>query len=368
MELSLPASELNGAALSGAIDGIEHERLLIVRGVRSGLTITVAVHDTRLGPALGGCRVWHYRNWSEAVADALRLSRAMTYKNATAGLNHGGGKCVIYLPEGTVLNADRRRAAMLDLGDAVESLAGSYQTAEDVGTTAADMAVVAERTSHVCGLPSESGGVGEPSDPTSIGVYASLLATLDEAFGHRDVAGRRVTVAGLGQVGSRLATRLAADGAALTVTDVNPAKRALATSLGATWVEPEEAHRVPADVFMPAGVGGVLTAEVIDGLSCSAVVGPANNQLAEPDGAAQLAARGILWAPDFVVNAGGVIYLARMSGGGGDLAETMRAVEGIGETVTAVFRTAREGGLTTLQAAERLAQDRLDAAQPVVER
>lgn len=343
-------------------EGFEHERVLIVRGTRSSLTITVAVHDTRLGPALGGCRLWHYPDWSDALSDALRLSRAMTFKNAAAGLNHGGGKCVVYLPEGATLDAERRRAAMLDLGDAVESLGGAYQTAEDVGTSAADMAVVAERTSHVCGLPSESGGVGEPSDPTSVGVYAGLLASAEEVFGHRTVAGLNVTVAGLGQVGSRLAIRLASDGAELTVTDVNPAKRELAERLGATWVEPETAHLVPADLFVPAGVGGVLTPEVIDALKCSAVVGPANNQLAQPDGAEQLAARGILWAPDFVVNAGGVIYLAAMSEPGGDLTETMRRVENISATLSAVFRTAREGGLTTLQAAERLAQDRLDAA------
>jgi leucine dehydrogenase len=346
----LPPSPLPGE--------LPHETLHVVKGRRSGLTISIAVHSTTLGPALGGCRVWTYDSWQEAVADSLRLAEGMTFKNAAAGLHRGGGKAVIHLPRGTVLSPTERYEAMLDLGDAVETLGGAYMTAEDVGTSADDMAVVATRTAHVCGLPPSQGGVGEPSDATATGVYAGLQATLERAFGERAVAGRRVTVLGLGHVGSIIATRLASEGAILTVTDVNPAKRALADALGATWVEPEEAHRVEGDLFVPAGVGGVLTDQVIDELRVAAVVGPANNQLAERSGAERLAARGILWAQDFVVNAGGVIFLDMM--GEGVTAEaTEERVERIGDTVAGIFRTADEHGITTLQAAEELALGRL---------
>lgn len=338
---------------------LPHETLHVVKGRRSGLTISIAVHSTVLGPALGGCRVWTYDSWGEAVADSLRLAEGMTLKNAAAGLHRGGGKAVVFVPRGHDLTATERYEVMLDLGDAVESLGGSYMTAEDVGTSAEDMSVVATRTAHVCGLPPAEGGVGEPSDATAAGVYAALQATLDRAFGSPAVAGRRVTVLGLGHVGSIIAMRLASEGAVLTVTDVNPAKRALADALGATWVEPGEAHRVEGDLFVPAGVGGVLTERVIDELRVAAVVGPANNQLAERSGAERLAARGILWAPDFVANAGGVIFLSMMNGENPSAAETQERVERIGETIARVFEVADERGITTLAAAEELALARL---------
>ncbi len=338
---------------------LAHERVIVVKGPRSGLTISIAVHSTVLGQALGGCRVWTYDNWVEAFNDSLRLAEGMTLKNAAAGLKRGGGKTVIYVPRGTVLSLDERHAAMLDLGDAIESLGGSYMTAEDVGTSAEDMAVVATRTRHVCGLPSSEGGVGEPSDATAAGVYAGLLATLEEVFGSREVAGKRITVLGLGHVGSILAMRLAAEGAVLTVTDVNPAKRTLAEALGATWVEPDVAHTVEGDLFVPAGVGGVLTDRVIDELRVRGVVGPANNQLASRAGAARLGSRGIVWAPDFVVNAGGVIFLSMMNEEHPSAEATRERVDAIGETVAHVFAVARERGITTLEAAEEIALARL---------
>lgn len=342
-------------------DELPHEQVLIRKGARSGLTLSVAVHSTKLGQALGGCRLWTYDDWREAVDDSLRLAEGMTYKNAAAGLNRGGGKTVIYLPRGTQLDIERRRAVMLDLGDAIASLDGAYMTAEDVGTSADDMAIVAERTADVCGLPSAKGGVGEPSDATAHGVYASILATLEAVFGDRTVAGRRFTVLGLGHVGSLLATRLAGDGGILTVTDVNPAKRELAAALGAEWTSPDAATHVPGDVFVPAGVGGILTPDVVDGLQVRAVCGPANNQLAERAVAELLARRGIAWAPDFVVNAGGVIFLDTLSRPGASSDETRRRVEEIGDTVAQIFQDARTRDTTTLAAAEALALARLDA-------
>lgn len=340
----------------------DHERVVMVTGSRSGLPIIVAVHSTALGQALGGARVWAYPHWTDALADALRLSEGMTFKNAAAGLARGGGKSVIALPLGTVLTDDQKRDAMLDLGDGVEGLGGAYMTAEDVGTSAELMAVVAERTKHVCGLPADQGGVGEPADATSEGVHASVLATLDALFGSKDVAGRRIVISGLGQVGGRLATRLAAEGAELTVTDVNLAKKELAESLGATWVDAAEALTVEADLFVPCGLGGVLTSEVIADLRVKGVVGAANNQLASHDGAEELAARGILWAPDFVVNGGGVIYLDMAMRPGADAAAISARVTQIGDVVATIFRDSAAKGITTLAAAEQLAAARLDAA------
>jgi leucine dehydrogenase len=339
-----------------------HERVLITTGPRSGLVISVAVHSTKLGQALGGARVWQYENWTDAVADSLRLSAAMTLKNAAAGLNRGGGKAVIHLPMGTTLTDEQKRDAMLDLGDAVESLGGSYMTAEDVGTSAELMAVVAERTEHVCGLPPEQGGVGEPADATSEGVHASILATLDALYGSKDVVGRHLVISGLGQVGGRLAKRLAAEGATLTVTDVNMGKKDLAESIGANWVEVPSAHTIDADLFVPCGLGGVLTSQVIEELAVRGVVGAANNQLAEHAGAGQLAARGILWAPDFVVNGGGVIYLDMAMRPDADAAAIAARVTQIGDVVATIFRDSAAKGITTLEAAEQLATSRLDAA------
>jgi leucine dehydrogenase len=355
-----PAPEAHAAL---PLDAPDHERVLITRGPRSGLTIIVAVHSTALGQALGGARVWHYEHWTDALADALRLSQAMTLKNAAAGLARGGGKSVVCIPAGETLDEARRHDAMLDLGDAVESLGGAYMTAEDVGTSAELMAVVHERTEHVCGLPPEQGGVGEPADATAAGVHAGIIATLEHVTGSRDVAGRHFVIAGLGQVGGRLARTLAAGGARLTVTDVFEGKRALADELGAAWVDAADAHRVEADVFVPCGLGGVLTPEVVAELRVGAVVGAANNQLATRDVAELLRERGIAWAPDFVVNAGGVVYLDLASSPGIGQAELDARIAGIGDTVAAVLREADAAGSTTLEAAERLARARLDAAR-----
>lgn len=344
--------------------GFSHENVHISTGTRSGLVITVAVHSTALGQALGGARMWNYPHWTDAVADALRLSAAMTLKNSAAGLNRGGGKSVIHLPIGTTLNDVEKTAAMLDLGDAIESLNGTYMTAEDVGTTAELMAVVAERTEHVCGLPTQQGGVGEPADATAAGVYASILATVEALFGSREIAGRHVVISGLGQVGGRLARALAAAGAVLTVSDVNLDRMALAAELGATWVSADEAHRVHADLYVPCGLGGALSPQVIAELNVSGVVGAANNQLAQRDGAESLARRAILWAPDFVVNGGGVIYLDMATRPDADAAAIARRVAAIGDTVSAIFRDAIARSITTLDAAERLAESRLNPTRP----
>lgn len=374
-----PAAALTPVA--ALLPDFAHERVTTVTGARSGLRITVALHSSVIGPGLGGCRLWMYDHWLDGVADAMRLAQAMTMKNALADIGAGGGKAVIALEAGDLVESagagksagagngasralplDRRRDALLDLGDLVESFGGAYITTEDVGVTEHDMLIVRERTPHVVGLPAADGGAGEPAAGTALGVFASIEQVLFAVFGSSAVEGRSFVISGLGQVGSRLARRLAAAGAVLTVTDLNPAVRALANELGATWIEPSAAVTTPADMFVPAGLGGILTAPVIEQLPVRAICGPANNPLAERVGADALAARGILYAPDYLVNAGGVIHLALTERG-----ETSAVVDarlrGIGGTLAEVLTLATVEGITPLDAADRLALDRLAAAR-----
>ena len=343
-----------------ALPELTHERVELVTGARSGLAMGVALHSSALGPGLGGCRLWRYGHWSDGLGDVLRLSSAMTLKNSLAGLDYGGGKAVIAPAADYVLDDERRRDALLDLGDLVASFDGTYITTEDVGVTEHDMVVVRERTPHVVGLPTSLGGAGEPAEGTAIGVHASLEVVLERVFGSRDVADRSFVISGLGQVGSRLARRLAAAGARLVVTDIVD-KRTLADELGATWIAPEEALTTPADVLVPAGLGGVLTASAIEQLPVRAVVGPANNPLAERVGAAQLAERGILYAPDFLVNAGGVIHLALTADGATSVVLDAR-LRAIGDTLARVLDAAEADGVTPLDAAEALAVERVQGA------
>jgi leucine dehydrogenase len=337
----------------------EHEQVVITRGARSGLPIAVAIHSTALGQAAGGCRMWAYDDWRDGLEDALLLSEAMTWKSALAGLPLGGGKSVIALTPGQRLDPDQRRAVMLDLGDVVESLGGRYGVAEDVGTTAQDMAVAAERTRFAYCLPEDQGGAGEPSEPTAIGVFAALRTTCERLFGTPAVEGHRFTVVGLGQVGSRLARRLAKEKACIAVTDIDVDKKALADEIGAGWLPPEEAMFQPTDILVPAALGGLLTPATVDRLECRAIVGPANNQLSTEHVADTLADRGVLWAPDFLVNAGGVIYGALVDAAGMDPADVLPRVEAVGETLRHVFALAESQGSTPFAAALRLAQERV---------
>ncbi|MER6948373.1 Glu/Leu/Phe/Val dehydrogenase dimerization domain-containing protein [Nonomuraea sp. NPDC000554] len=343
---------------------LEHEQVVVRTGARSGRTIVVAVHSTALGSAAGGCRLWRYPDWRDALDDALRLSQAMTWKAALAGLDLGGGKSVIALREGEELTPAARRAVFLDLGDVVESLGGLYRTGEDVGTSAEDMLVVRERTPHVFCLPASHGGSGEPSEPTAAGAHAAIRVTLERLHGTPDPAGRRIVILGLGQVGGRLAQRLAAEGARLVVTDVDPAKREVAAELGAHWAEPGEAVlATEADLLVPCAVGACVTEDNVATLGCAAIAGPANNQLANEDVADRLAARGIVWAPDFLVGAGGVIHAAMADLMGRSSEEVLERVAGIGQTLRSVYAVADAHGLTPLAAARLTAQERVDKAR-----
>jgi leucine dehydrogenase len=341
--------------------GFHHERVVIEYGRRSGLPVLAAVHSTRLGSAVGGTRMWTYPDWREGLADVLRLSEAMSLKNAAAGLDHGGGKAVIALPPNTELTPRLRQDVMRDLGDLVESLGGSLIVGEDVGTTAQDMVIVREQTQWAGGLPADAGGSGEPAEPTAVGVYAAIRASAQQVFGTADLTGRRACVLGLGQVGARLARRLAAAGVTLTVTDVATEKRRLADELGATWVEPEQALFVETDLLIPAALGGILRSETVPRLRCAAVVGPANNQLSDDSVASMLADRGILWAPDFIANAGGVIFGVAVSLDAKSPEDALVDVEAIGERLASVFERALVSGVPPLTIAVKDAHARIAA-------
>lgn len=340
----------------------DHEHITVHKGQRSGLPIAVAVHSTVLGMAVGGCRMWHYPDWRDALADAMRLSESMTHKAAVAGVDHGGGKTVVALPTAAPLDPAARRAVLLDVGDVVESLGGRYGTGPDVGTGPVDMVTVAERTRHVFCLPTEHGGSGDSSGPTAEGVLAALAAICINLFGSADPAGRRFTLIGLGHVGEHLAKALAGAGAELVVADVDPAKRAVAEALGATWVAPSDAARVPTDVLVPAALGGLLTADLVPDLRCAAIAGPANNQLADDRVADLLHARGILFVPDPVVSAGGVIYTMGVELHERTPQAALTEVRGIAATVTRLLADADRTGITPHQAARNLATARLNAA------
>ena len=351
-----------GAAEPAAVPPVafDHEALAVRTGERSGVPVVVAVHSTALGPALGGLRVWHYPDPDDGIRDALRLASGMTLKAAAAELDLGGGKGVICAPAGG-LEGERRRAALLDFGDLVESLGGSYITAEDVGTAPADLVAISERTGYLTGLPPELGGTGDPSPFTAIGVRGAIRACARERFDAGELAGISVCVVGLGHVGAELARLLALDGCELIVADIDPAKRELAERLGARWVEPGEATEVGCEVLAPCALGGAIDDANVDLLGCEVVCGSANNQLADDSLAEALDERGILYAPDFIANAGGLIHVYREIKGYSE----ERAVElarGIEATMGRVLEAASSRETTPLAAARELAAERLGAA------
>jgi leucine dehydrogenase len=341
---------------------LAHEEVVVRRGSRTGIYIVVSIHSTVLGPALGGLRMWRYGALGDAIADGLRLSEAMTYKAAAAGLDLGGGKAVICVPPERELPPADRRELMLDVGDIVESLEGRYVTAEDVGTGTDDMTVIRERTEHVVGLPIDSGGSGDPSPITARGVESAIRACFEHRYGSGDLAGRRVTVIGLGHVGSHLAERLAADGAELAVSDIDPERQATAERLGARCLDPAEAALAECDLLAPCALGGMIDRDNVERLRCEIVCGAANNVLAERSLAGRMAERDILYAPDFIANAGGLISVYGELHGL-DRARLDSLVDGIGEALRRVFETAEARSVTPLGAARAVAEERLDAAR-----
>ncbi|HEV2149664.1 MAG TPA: amino acid dehydrogenase [Longimicrobiaceae bacterium] len=329
-----------------------YERVAYAEEPDAGYRAIVAVHSTALGPAVGGTRLWRYGSREEALTDALRLSRGMTYKNAVAGLDAGGGKAVILAPE-TIAD---RRALFRAHGRFVAAFGGSFSTGEDVGTGPEDMAWIAEETPHVGGLAHR---LGDPSPHTARGVFRAMQAAVLHRRGSAELAGLAVALQGCGNVGRHLALLLRDAGARLTVADVDPARaERVAAECGAETVAPDAVYAVPADVFAPCALGGVLNDATIPRLAAGIVCGGANNQLLEPRHGDALVERGILYAPDYVANGGGVIAgLGDFRGE--DPAVGVARVEAIHDTMLTVLRMAEARGITPERAADLLAEARL---------
>ena len=338
----------------------DHELVQLVRDRKSGLTAIIALHSTHLGPAAGGTRFWHYADPKDAMRDALRLSRGMSYKNAMAGLPMGGGKAVILAGRDSVKTPEMLAA----FGDAVDALGGRYVTAEDVGIGEPDMVAVSKRTEFVSGLPvaGEDAAGGDPGPFTAMGIYHGIKAAVLHKLGKDGVKGVHVAIQGTGSVGGGVARLLAKDGAKLTLSDINERRaETLAEELGAETAAPDAVMSVSCDVFSPNALGAILDDEGIARLDTPIVAGGANNQLARGHHGKMLADRGILYAPDYVINAGGIIsvtleYLCRRHGDPCDINEVRKRIALIPGRLVEIWRESDSSGVSPDVVADRMAQ------------
>ena len=341
-----------------------HEQVVYGHDQASGLKAIIAIHNRNLGPALGGCRMWPYASDEEALRDVLRLSRGMSYKSALARLPLGGGKAVI------IGNPHTGKSAALfqAMGDFVDSLGGRYITAADSGTGVAEMQIMAERTRHVAGAGQREafgGGMrnGDPSPSTAYGVFIGLQAAVRQRLGRDDLKGLRVAIQGVGQVGFGLAQQLKEAGAELWVTDIVEANvRRAVEQLGATAVGQNDIYGLEVDVFDPCAMGAIINPQTLEALRAPVIAGAANNQLADAGLAEELRRRGCLYAPDYAINAGGIIDVC-YERNGGSTAELKAHIEGIGTTLMEIFQRAEREGSTTTAVADRMAQERLHAGR-----
>jgi len=337
------------------LEGWDGEEAVIRYDADSGAWMFVCIHSTALGPGGGGTRLRVYPTAADGLADAMRLSGAMTRKFAAADIPRGGAKAVLAVPE--LPQGDERRKLLLRYGELVASLGGTYRTAGDMNISPADLDIVAERCPWVYGT---TGRGGNSARGTAIGTLHAIRATVEHVFGSPDLAGKRILVQGAGAVGADLVRLLQADGAEVLVSDVDESR---AATTGATVVPAADVIGAECDLYAPCAVGGTLSAETIPRLRCRAVAGCANNQLAEPADGDRLHQAGILYAPDYVANAGGVIQLVGLEDLGWSESELMDGLARIGDTLRTLFRTASEQGITPAAAAEQLAATRVAAAQ-----
>jgi leucine dehydrogenase len=329
-----------------------YERVLLGSDDAAGYQGIIAVHSTALGPAIGGTRYWSYKTEDDAMTDALRLARGMTYKNALAGLPFGGGKSII-MRDGDATDREKLFRAH---GRMVDSLGGKYITAEDVGTSPADMEYVLKETTYVGGLQGRS---GDPSPHTARGVFRAMQAAAKYKWGSDDLAGKTVAIQGCGHVGYFLAGELARVGAKLIVTDVDAAKaKCVVDDHGASVVAPEEIYSVAADIFAPCALGGVVNDQTLPQFKVKLIVGGANNQLLEPRHGDLLEQRGIVYAPDYAANAGGVINGCCREMLGWDVERTLAKTDAIYDTLLRIFTLAEQEKIPSYQAADRLAEER----------
>lgn len=331
-----------------------HEQVLFCNDAKTGLKAIIAVHNTVLGPALGGTRMWMYEKESDALRDVLRLSRGMTYKNSISGLDLGGGKAVIIGNARTM----KSEALFRRFGQFVEGLAGKYITAEDVGISPEDMVHVSKETNYVVGLPGKS---GDPSPVTAYGVYVGMKACAKMQFGNDSLKDKTIAVQGVGHVGQYLVKHLASEGAKIFITDIHEETlRNVANSYGATIVTPEEIYDVPMDIYAPCALGATVNDETLGRLQCSIISGAANNQLADEQihGKAVME-KGILYAPDFALNAGGVINcFSEVSGK--SLEWSHQKAEEIYQTIYQILDRSKKEGIPTYQIANRMAEERIE--------
>ncbi len=340
-----------------------HEKVLMAEDAQSGLKTIIAVHSTALGAAAGGCRLWAYQDGNQALSDALRLARGMSYKNAMANLPMGGGKAVIWGP----VKPENRKAVMEAFGRAVDSLNGQYITAEDVGVSVADMEIVRTATRFVGGLAGGNGkSGGDPSPHTARGVRVGIESAVRAKMGRSELTGLKVAVQGLGHVGMYLCEELFNLGANLVVADIDPAKVSEAQRrFGALGVPIDDILTQKVDIVAPCALGGTISEYAARYIQAEIVAGAANNQLATAEAGRILAERGILYAPDYVINAGGIIMVQAELSGDNDAEVVTARVDTIGERLDAIFARARRENVITNEVADEMARDKLRAAKKV---
>ncbi len=351
------AMELKDVKFFDQLSTYDHENLVFCQDKHTGLRAIIAIHNTVLGPGLGGTRMWAYKNDVEAITDVLRLSRGMTYKAAISGLNLGGAKAVIIGDAAT----QKSEALMRKFGRFVENLNGKYITAEDVGTTTLDMEYINMETSHVVGLPESMGGGGDPSPVTAYGVYMGIKASAKQVWGSDSLSGKKVAVQGVGKVGGHLLEHLHKEGAKLVITDINQgALKHYADKLGATVVGMDEIYDQAVDIYAPCALGASVNTETINRLKCVIIAGAANNQLADEKVHGQLLLdKGMVYAPDFLINAGGLINVySEHIGYNRDRAYGQ--AEKIYDLTLSIFKKAYEDKIPTQEAAIKLAEKRIN--------
>lgn len=357
--MSIQTRYPEGEEKMGIFDLMEkfgHEQVVFNYDPVSGLKAIIAIHDTTLGPALGGARMWPYKSEAEALTDALRLARGMTYKSSAMGLNLGGGKAVIIGDP----KKDKSEELFRAFGKFVQSLGGRYITAEDVGTNTDDMEIIRTQTPYVTGL---AGTSGDPSPVTAFGVFRAMQACLKTVYGNEAFSGKKVAVQGAGNVGLRLIERLVDAGAEVFVADIFADKVQTAVERGAKAIPVDQVYEWDCDVFAPCALGGIINDDTVPKLKARIVCGSANNQLLEPEHGKALAQRGILYAPDFVANGGGVINVAEEGSPGGYQKErAMAKVSKIYDILVKVFAIAEEKDIPTYAAADIVAEERIKKA------
>src|SRR5699024_2440552 len=336
------------------LEKYDFEQLVFCNDNSTGLKAIIGIHDTTLGPALGGLRIWDYETEEEAIEDVIRLAEGMTYKNSAADLNLGGGKAVIIGDPEKV----KSEASLRAFGKYVESLNGRYITAEDMNAQPEDMAYINEETDHVTGLEGKS---GDPSPVTGYGIFRGILAAVENVFGSKDLEGKVVAVQGLGAVGYNVCKRLHEAGAKLIVTDIRKDSiERVVEDFGAKEVAPDEIHKVECDVFSPCAMGAIINDFTIEELNCKIVAGSANNQLAEDKHGDMLEEKGIVYVPDYVINRGGVINVYEELKGY-DEDRAMRRASEVYESVLRIFEIAEEENIPTYKAADKLAEERIES-------